>query len=56
VEKFCSQVLFQLQELTTDGGLLDAVRHLARSSRNPSVPRHVVKKFKMMNIDSTSSV
>ena len=50
MEEFRPKVSFQLEELTADGGLLNPIRHLARSSRDPSMPGDMVKEFEVVRV------
>jgi len=52
VKKSYRQSFLQLRDLAADGGLLNAVRYLARSGCYSSMPDDVVKKFEMMNVNS----
>jgi len=56
MEEFRPKVSFQLEELTTDGGLLNAIRHFARSSRNPPMPGDMVEELEVMNVDSKNII
>ena len=49
-EEFHSQVRFELEQLSADGRLLDAVGHVAHRFHDASVPRHVVEQLQMVDI------
>ncbi len=53
MEKFRPEISFQLRNLTADCRLLNAVRHPARSGCYPAMPNDVIKKFEMMDVNST---
>ena len=50
LEEGYPQVLFQLNDLTAHGRLLDAIRHVAHALADPAVAGHMIKQFQVMNI------
>jgi hypothetical protein len=47
-----SKVLFKLRNLSTDGRLLNAIRHLARSRGHAAMTHNVIEKLEMMNVNA----
>jgi hypothetical protein len=45
-----TQMVFKLQNLSADGGLLDTIGHLSHRFTDATVPGYLMKKFQMMDI------
>jgi hypothetical protein len=57
LKQFCADVLLELAHLPTHGRLLNAVGDVPHRRANPTVLRHVIKQFEVVDIhrDSRSS-
>lgn len=50
VEKFGAEILFELEHLAADGGLLNAVRDVADGAADASMFRDVVEELEVMEV------
>ena len=55
IEQFGAKRLFEARNLSTDRGLLDAVRHIADRWQNSSMAGDVIEQLEVVNIHDRNS-